>query len=70
MENKNYEIFLKTDVSAHIGEWVAISGGKIVAHGKKVKEVLNEANHKCPGKRPLLARVPEKETMIFCLKCQ
>jgi len=61
----NYEIFLKLDVSTFIGEWVALCDGQLIAHGKNVKEVLSEANKKCPGKRPLIARVPEKETMIF-----
>ncbi|OGJ22333.1 hypothetical protein A3K73_03820 [Candidatus Pacearchaeota archaeon RBG_13_36_9] len=65
MENKNYELFLKSDVSEYIGEWVAICDKKIVAHGKNVKEVVKEASQKCYGKRPLIARIPEKETMIF-----
>ena len=68
MENNNYELFLKSDVSEYIGEWIAICDNKIVSHGKKVKEVLKEANNKCPGKRPLIARIPEKETMIFFIK--
>ncbi len=65
MENQNYELFLKSDVSQYIGEWVAICDKKIVSHGKSVKEVVKEANQKCPGKRPLIVRIPEKETMIF-----
>ncbi|MFA5174515.1 MAG: DUF5678 domain-containing protein [Candidatus Pacearchaeota archaeon] len=65
MNNNNYELFMKTDVSRYIGEWVAICDGKIVSHGKKVKEVLNQATSKCPGKKPLIARIPEQETMIF-----
>jgi len=65
MENQNYELFLKSDISRYIGEWVAICDKKIVSHGKDVKEVVKEANLKCPGKRPLIVRVPEKETMIF-----
>ena len=65
MKNDNYEMFLKTDVSEYIGEWVALCDGKIVSHGKNVKEVFNDSTMKCPGKRPLIVRVPEKETMIF-----
>jgi len=65
MENTNYEMFLKTDVSRYIGEWIAICDGKVITHGKKVKEVFNEATKKCPGKRPFIARIPENESMIF-----
>lgn len=63
--NKNYECFLKTDVAPYIGEWVAICEGKLVSHGKDVKKVFAQAKQKCPTKRPLLTRIPSKETMIF-----
>ena len=65
MKADNYEVFLETDVSDYIGEWIAICDGKLISHGKNVKEVFIEAKSKCPGKRPLIARIPEKETMIF-----
>jgi len=65
MENKNYEVFLEADVSGFIGEWIAICDGQVISHGKKVKEVYNEATKKCPGKRPFIARIPENESMIF-----
>ncbi len=62
---KNYDYFLKADLSPFIGEWIAICGNKIIAHGPNVKEVFAAAKEKYPNKRPLLVRVPEKETMIF-----
>lgn len=65
MKTDNYEMFLKLDMSEFIGEWVVIIDGEIVAHGKNVKEVLKEAITRFPGKRPMIARIPEKETMIF-----
>ena len=68
MENKNYQFFLNADISDYIGEWIAISNKKIVAHGKNLKEVFKEAKDKCPKEKPLITRVPEKETMIFLLK--
>ena len=65
MKTDNYEVFLETDVSNYIGEWIAICDGKLISHGKNIKEVFAEAKLKCPGKKPLFARIPEKETMIF-----
>jgi len=61
----NYAFFMKTNLSPYIGKWVAICENKIVSSGTDVKKVLSEAKKKCPKKRPLLSRVPDKETMIF-----
>ncbi|MFH0700882.1 MAG: DUF5678 domain-containing protein [Candidatus Woesearchaeota archaeon] len=63
--DKNYQFYMKTDINRYIGEWVAICGQKIISHGKDVKKVFSEAREKCPKERPLLTRVPDKETMIF-----
>ncbi len=65
MENNNYQFFMKADISSYIGEWIAVCNQKIVAHGKDVKTVFNEAREKYPKQKPLITRVPEKETMIF-----
>jgi len=65
MENNNYQFFMKTDLSSYIGEWIAICNQKIVAHGKDIKNVFKEAREKYPKSKPLITRVPEKETMIF-----
>jgi len=61
----NYQFFMKTDLNDYIGQWVAICQQKIVSHGKDPKKVFKEAKKKCPKERPLLTRVPDKETMIF-----
>jgi hypothetical protein len=63
--DKNYQFFMKTSMNPYVGEWVAICAQKIVAHGKDVKKVFSEAKTKCPRERPLLTRIPDKETMIF-----
>ncbi len=63
--NANYELFMKEDLSSYIGEWIAICDKKIVAHGKDFKKIFEEVKERCPNKRPLITKVPEKETMIF-----
>lgn len=63
--DKNYNFFMKTSIDQYVGEWIAICDQKIVAHGKDVKTVFKQAKDKCPKERPLLTRVPDKETMIF-----
>jgi len=62
---QNYQFFMKTNIDKYIGEWIAICDKKIISHGKNVKKVFKEAKVKCPTKKPLLTRVPNKETMIF-----
>jgi len=56
---------METDLSSYIGKWIAICNNEIVASGKDVKKVHKEAKTKFPKKRPLITRVPDKETMIF-----
>jgi hypothetical protein len=60
-----YDFFMSHDVSAYSDQWVAIADDKILAHGKKVKAVLGEAEKKSKGRKFLLTRVPGKETMIL-----
>lgn len=62
---QNYKFYMKTDVSSFIGKWIAVCNEKIVSSGDNPKEVFEKARKLCPGHRPLLTKVPEKETMIF-----
>jgi hypothetical protein len=62
---QNYSFFTKAELGRFIGEWVAICNQEIVAHGKVLKDVLKESKQKYPKVKPLIVRVPEKETMIF-----
>ena len=65
--DKSYNYFLKADLSKYVGEWIAIIDDKIVAHGHDVKKIYKEAKERYPKKRPLITKVPEKETMILIL---
>ncbi len=63
--NPNYNFFMKEDVSPYLDQWIAIVDSKIVSHGKDVRQVFEEARKRFPGKRPLVTKVPGKETMIL-----
>ncbi len=65
MRNENYEVFLRSDLSQYVGKWIAICDGRIVATGRDIKYVFNQVKKEFPNKRPLIFKVPEKETMIF-----
>ena len=61
----NYEFYVECDLSKYIGEWVAIFEGKVIAHGKNIKLIAEEAKALAKGRKVLFARVPDKEAMIF-----
>jgi hypothetical protein len=63
--DKNYQFFMRENLDKYIWQWIAICDQTIISHGKDVKKVFKEAKDKCPKKRPLLTRIPDKETMIF-----
>lgn len=42
-------------IDPYRGEWVAINGGKIIAHGKDARQVIDEA-WKSGAKSPLIER--------------
>lgn len=60
-----YGDFLALNLKKYVGEWVAVYQGKVVSHGKNVKEVAIEAQKVCGNNKFLLSRVPTEETMIF-----
>lgn len=63
--SKNYQFFMKENLDSYTGQWVVIANERIVAHGKDAKKVFKEAKKRFPRERPLLTRIPDKETMIF-----
>jgi hypothetical protein len=61
----DYDFFLETDTSEYKGKWIAVSNNQIIAMGKDVKQVGEDAKKKIGSNKFLLVRVPSKETMIF-----
>ena len=56
---------MSSNIDNYIGKWIAICDKKIVSSGEDVKKVYSEAKAKYPKSRPLITKVPDKETMIF-----
>ena len=44
------------------GEYVAVSGKRVIAHGKHLRDVMNQAREVDPD--PLICKVPTQETVI------
>ena len=65
MKELNYQAYLEKGIESYLGEWIVICDGEIIAHGKNAKQVILDAKRQCGDKRFLVARVPDKETMIY-----
>ena len=65
LANRDYDWFVKTDLSEYKGEYVIIQGEKVVLHGRDLTEMLAEFRKKYPKEVPKIARVPEEETLIL-----
>jgi len=47
------------------GQYVAIVGAAVVAHGRDAKRIYEIARRKHPNRRVLIGQVPVKEAMIL-----
>lgn len=65
VNSKEFEFYLKADLSRYEGKYVVIMGEEVVSTGTNAKQVLDEARKKHPQKRPLLAKVPKEGIFIF-----
>ena len=62
---QEFEFFVKADLKRYEGKYIAIIDQKVVASGDNAKEVLEAANKKYPGRKPLLAKVPKEDALIL-----
>jgi len=62
--NKASNIMMNIDLSGFSGEWVALEGAKIIAHGKNLKGVHAQLKGISLSKI-LFTKVPSSETMIL-----
>jgi len=47
------------------GKWVILLDENIIAYGKDIKELIEEAKAKHPNKKFVLAQIPEKGNLIY-----
>ncbi|MBI4045159.1 MAG: hypothetical protein HY392_05600 [Candidatus Diapherotrites archaeon] len=61
----HFKDFLKKDFSRHEGEWIAISGARVIAHGKSISKVIAKARKNSKGKEYAYAKVPKKSQALI-----
>lgn len=63
MPSKEFEFFVKADLSKYKGQYIAIINDEVVASGENAKEVWEEAR-KRTGKIPTIGKIPKEEILI------
>ena len=66
VKSKEFEFYVKADLSKYEGKYVVIIDDKVVASGDTAK-IWEEVKKKFPNKKPMLAKVPREETLILKL---
>ena len=63
----NFEGISEEVMSKYAGQWVAVIDCKVVANGKKLKEVFEDVKKKYPQEKPLIGKVPQNSPMVLYL---
>ena len=63
--DRNYEWFLKADLTDHEGKYIAIAKQRVVCVGDDPGKVYEEAKAQYPCEEVVLWKVPIGETFIF-----
>ena len=61
----NWLVEQHKEAKKYAGQWIAILGNKIVAHGRSLQEVYRKAIRQHPRNPPLVTYVPKKDEEIF-----
>lgn len=64
MKSKEFEFYVKADLSKYSGRYIAIVGEEVIASRDNAKKVLEEAKKKFSDKTPTLAKIPKEEALI------
>jgi hypothetical protein len=65
--SKEFDFFIRADLSRFAGQYVAIVGEKVVASGSNAQTVWRQAKRRFPSSIPTLGKLPRAETLVLCL---
>lgn len=66
--SKEFDFFVTTNLKKYQGQYIAIVGRTVAAHGKNAKTVWKEAKRKHPKALPTLAKLPKEEVLVLVWK--
>ena len=65
MSSTESKYLMTMDVDSYRGKWIAIVGNKIVADGKTISQVYQDAAKVSGKKTPLFHRIPKNDEEEF-----
>jgi hypothetical protein len=68
VSSKEFDFFIRADLSRFAGQYVAIVGEEVVASGSNAKTVWRQAKRRYPASTPTLGKLPRAETLVLCLR--
>jgi hypothetical protein len=66
--SKEFDFFIRADLSRFAGQYIAIVGEEVVASGPNAQTVWRQAKRRYPSASPTLAKLPRTETLVLCLR--
>lgn len=67
VSSKEFDFFIRADLSRFAGQYVAIVGEEVVASGSNAQTVWQQAKRRYPSSTPTLGKLPRAETLVLCL---
>lgn len=52
-------------IAEHLGQWIAVVGGEIVAGADSADKVVLEAKRRYPDREPFIIKIP-RDAAMFC----
>ena len=65
--SKEFDFFIRADLSRFAGQYVAIVGEQVVASGSNAQTVWRQAKRRFPSSIPTMGKLPRAETLVLCL---
>ena len=65
--SKEFDFFVRADLSRFAGHYVAIVGDKVAASGSNAQTVWRQAKRRFPASTPTIGKLPRAETLVLCL---
>ena len=60
-----YVMSAHEQLGKHLGEWIAVVGGEIVAFGDDAKKTYRASKVKYPDKTPFIMKIPKETVMLL-----
>ena len=64
MVSENFNYIVNGNFNKYAGQWIAVSGNKVVANAGSASEVIDEAKKKTKDKSTIM-KVPEKDQVLL-----